>query len=80
MKKLNKQDSVQKVAFNEETDLMGPRKLPKTGKKQEIFDTLAVNFITRLQDSFDDFKEYCNNIDHPDCAILDTDWSDFGEF
>ena len=80
--KLNKDDSNKKGMIDPNMDIIGPRKLHKfEGKKQEVFDSAAVNFISRLQESFDRFKEYCNAVENSDndCAILDTDWTDFGE-
>ena len=80
--KLNKDDSNEKGMIDPNMDIIGPRKLHKfEGKKQKVFDSAAVNFISRLQESFDRFKEYCNAIENSDndCAILDTEWTDFGE-
>ena len=59
--------------------MIGPRKysIHPTQKKKVIFESLALQFVGRLQDSFYDFKDFCAQIDnsHEDCAILDTDWS-----
>ena len=80
--KLNKDDSNKKGIINPNVDIIGPRKLHRfQGKKQEVFDSVAINFVSKLQASFDGFKEYCNLIENSDndCAILDTDWTDFGE-
>ena len=80
--KLNKDDSSEKGMIDPNVDIIGPRRLHKfEGKKQEVFDSVAVNFVSRLQESFDKFKEYCNAIENSDndCAILDTDWTNFGE-
>ena len=40
------------------------------------FESLALQFVGRLQESFLNFKNYCASIDNieEDCAILDTDW------
>ena len=80
--KLNKDDSSKKGMIDPNVDTIGPRKLHKfEGRKQEVFDSVAVNFVIKLQESFDRFKEYCKAIENSDndCAILDTDWTDFGE-
>ena len=46
-------------------------------KKQVVFESLALQFIGRLQNSFLDFKNYCASIKNAeeDCAIIDTDWN-----
>ena len=46
-------------------------------KKKVVFESLALQFVGRLQESFFNFKSYCSSIDNveEDCAILDTDWS-----
>ena len=61
---------------NPTLNLIGHRHI-SNGKKQIMFESLAVQFISRLQESFDDFREYCINISFSDndCAILDTDWT-----
>ena len=46
-------------------------------KKKVVFESLALQFVGRLQESFFNFKSYCSSINNAeeDCAILDTDWS-----
>ena len=65
--------------INLTNDMIGPRKysIRTTQKKKVMFESLALQFVGRLQDSFYDFKDFCAKIDnsHEDCAILDTDWS-----
>ena len=60
-------------------DMIGPRKysIYPNQKKQVVFESLALQFIGRLQNSFLDFKNYCASINNAeeDCAIIDTDWN-----
>ena len=82
LKKLNKKEEEgnSEKNFNQRINptlnLIGSRHVPN-GKKQVMFESLAVQFISRLQESFDDFRQYCINISFSDkdCAILDTDWT-----
>ena len=65
--------------LNVVSDMIGPRKysIYPTQKKQVVFESLALQFVGRLQESFFNFKSYCSSIDNveEDCAILNTDWS-----
>ena len=69
---------------NTVNDIIGPRhsvdvsySIYPNQNKKVVFESLALQFVGRLQDSFLNFKNYCasiNNIEE-DCAILDTDWT-----
>merc|ERR1712156_886306 len=69
---------------NTVNDIIGPRhsvdvsySIYPNQNKKVVFESLALQFVGRLQDSFLNFKNYCASIDNveEDCAILDTDWS-----
>ena len=66
-------------SLNMVDDMIGPRKysIYANQKKQVVFESLALQFIGRLQNSFLDFKNYCASINNleEDCAIIDTDWN-----
>ena len=54
-------------------DLIGTRQLLREGKKinrGKMVEHLALEFFGRLMESFDDFKDYCQDHDDPDCNIL----------
>ena len=54
-------------------DLIGTRQLlredPKINRGKMV-EHLALEFFGRLMESFDDFKDYCQDHDDPDCNIL----------
>ena len=54
--------------------MIGPRSYPQ--KKKVMVESLVLQVMGRLQESFYDFKDYCAKIDNAeeDCAILETDW------
>ena len=55
---------------------------PKFSPKQKIvYENVAIDFFGNLMDSYKEFKEYCANTNHveSECAILETDWSQFGQ-
>ena len=63
-----------------DNDMIGSRSsysIYPTQRKQVMFESLALQFVGRLQESFHTFKDYCAKIDNAeeDCAILDTDWN-----
>ena len=54
-------------------DLIGTRQLLREDKKinrGKMVEHLALEFFGRLMESFDDFKDYCQDHDDPDCNIL----------
>ena len=54
-------------------DLIGTRKLLNQGDKNhrgKMVEYLALEFFGRLMESFDDFKDYCEDHDDPDGQIL----------
>ena len=55
--------------------MIGSRSYPQ--KKKVMVESLVLQVMGKLQESFYDFKDYCAKIDNvdEDCAILDTDWS-----
>ena len=61
--------------FADDDMMIGSRSYPQ--KKKVMVESLVLQVMGRLQESFYDFKDYCAKIDNAeeDCAILDTDWS-----
>ena len=54
-------------------DLIGTRKLLQNQNvpRGKMVEYLATEFFSRLMDSFDDFKDYCeDNDEDPECGIL----------
>ena len=57
-------------------DLIGTRKLLNQGDQNhrgKMVEYLALEFFGRLMESFDDFKDYCEDHDDPDCNMLNIE-------
>ena len=69
------QEPAQISNFGDDEMMIGSRSYPQ--KKKVMVESLVLQVMGRLQESFYDFKDYCAKIDNSeeDCAILDTDWS-----
>ena len=68
------QEPAQISNFATDNLMVGPRSYPQ--KKKVMVESLVLQIMGRLQESFYDFKDYCAKIDNADedCAILDTEW------
>ena len=54
-------------------DLIGTRQLIGQEKKEnrgQMVEYLAIEFFKRLMESYDNFKDYCEDYDDPECGIL----------
>ena len=54
-------------------DLIGTRQLlngDKVENRGQMVEHLAIEFFQRLMESFDNFKDYCEDHDDTECSIL----------